>query len=443
MSGFIWFEILSCIVNIHILLVGVLGGRLLVRRGLALFFTGVLPCLILVNIPESPFWDIAYALCFLWVFVLPLLTVRGVAKRQILYVSFFFTGLASAFAASCLWVVGLFYVGFGVLYAVSAILHAAMTVVCVLIAKKILFSKVARYIFLIPRRQKAFMLTCIWGGTIMAFLLIEMFYEFPVSIYLVVIQIICAVILVIVGILCPLWIAGTISSMHYQAVSDAAQKQIENQVQRYQQFIQANQDIRQFRHDFDNSKVAVLSHLKRGDIAAAIQCLWKLGQSINLDFFTFDTGSPVADALLSEKQGKAGEIGAQLTFEGAIPSSGIESIDLCVILGNLLDNALEACEKIKNPRIKLWVSVEAFFDNEFFFLAVKNPVEDDVPVQGSLPSSTKSDKASHGFGLYSVLTVAERYDGKLNLDCKDGVWTAKVEMDLVLEQEEEPEPALT
>jgi len=192
--------------------------------------------------------------------------------------------------------------------------------------------------------------------------------------------------------------------------------------------IQANKDVRRFRHDFDNLKIALISHLNQRDIEAAIECLGALDESINLDFFAFSTGNPVADALLSEKRNRAEKMNVQLTFDGMIPPKGIEATDFCVILGNILDNALEACEKIETHHMKRWVSVRAFFENGFFFLSVENPVDAEIPIHGNVPLSTKSDKTSHGFGLYSVLTTAERYDGILKLDCKDSVWTTKIEL---------------
>ncbi|MDR2712099.1 MAG: ATP-binding protein, partial [Clostridiales bacterium] len=165
----------------------------------------------------------------------------------------------------------------------------------------------------------------------------------------------------------------------------------------------------------------------------ALRCLKEFDKPFEIDYISFSTGNPVADALLSEKKTMADKLAIQLSFKGAIPPKGISATDLCVILGNALDNALEACEKIKKAHEKRWISAEAYAENNFFFLSIRNSMQGDAPIKGNAIATTKSDKASHGFGLHSIQTTVKRYGGEMELRSDGSIFEMNISLDLVNE----------
>ena len=97
----------------------------------------------------------------------------------------------------------------------------------------------------------------------------------------------------------------------------------------------------------------------------------------------------------------------------------LKPMEICALFTNLLDNAIEANEKLAGvPR---YLHVSCLRKNNMLLLNISNPVGENMKtVDGKLPITTKEDKQSHGFGMRSVRQVLEAYDGHLRIDVEDG-----------------------
>ena len=91
--------------------------------------------------------------------------------------------------------------------------------------------------------------------------------------------------------------------------------------------------------------------------------------------------------------------------------------DLVVLLGNLLDNALEACEKLEHNRV---IQVKMVLEEEQFVLAVRNPAREPVQSKDNRILTSKRDKERHGIGLLNVDDVIRRNGGTSVLKWEDG-----------------------
>ncbi|MEE1003578.1 MAG: ATP-binding protein [Acutalibacteraceae bacterium] len=143
----------------------------------------------------------------------------------------------------------------------------------------------------------------------------------------------------------------------------------------------------------------------------------------------FDTGNGIVDAILTEKQEKATTVNTVITFNGAIAASAITATDLSVIFGNTLDNAIEACEKLQAD-IKKEVSVVCKYNSGFMFLTISNPVTENIKIHNNTIQTTKQDKSNHGFGLYSLQKIVDKYDGTLTFSCDDNVFECEVTLNV-------------
>ena len=143
----------------------------------------------------------------------------------------------------------------------------------------------------------------------------------------------------------------------------------------------------------------------------------------------FDTGNGIVDAILTEKQEKATTVNTVITFNGAIAASAITATDLSVIFGNTLDNAIEACEKLQAD-IKKEVSVVCKYNSGFMFLTISNPVTENIKIHNNTIQTTKQDKSNHGFGLYSLQKIVDKYDGTLTFSCVDNVFECEVTLNV-------------
>lgn len=235
-------------------------------------------------------------------------------------------------------------------------------------------------------------------------------------------------------ILFPIIIFTVLTNSYLKSQNEKFQKDIEAQAKHYSDLAKANYELRRFKHDFNNIKIGLEKTLGDNDYEAALSIL----ENSNYDFqniaekmLEFDTGNGIVDALLSDKQSKANKSNTRIVFSGSVPPDSIAPTDLCVLFGNTLDNAIEACEKFEDETEKT-IFVSCKCNSGFAFISITNPVADDVVIRGNSIDSTKADKASHGYGLYSLNKIVKKLDGSLNLSCEDRIF--KVDIDLSLEQ---------
>lgn len=163
-------------------------------------------------------------------------------------------------------------------------------------------------------------------------------------------------------------------------------------------------------------RIGLTRLLAEGKSEEALKLLEAQNQEIDSTAVAFDTGNGIVDALLTDKKRQADEINTTISFEGAVPGDSIEAVDLCIIFGNPLDNAIEACAEIdKEPPKEIHISCVC--NSGFAFIEIKNPVLKKVEIRSNLPETTKPNKEMHGFGLYSLEKVIKKYDGEVSCEC--------------------------
>ena len=149
----------------------------------------------------------------------------------------------------------------------------------------------------------------------------------------------------------------------------------------------------------------------------------------------FNTGNGIADALLSEKQRQASAYNTIIEFNGMLPQDILSPTDLCVILGNTLDNAVEACQKINSDANKI-ISISCNCTSGFLFLTIRNPINESIPIHNNYVATTKENKTLHGFGLLSLHSVVKKYDGSVKLIASNNLFTANIELCIMSHQTE-------
>lgn len=140
------------------------------------------------------------------------------------------------------------------------------------------------------------------------------------------------------------------------------------------------------------------------------------------------TGCAVVDALLGDKLYQAGKQGTKMSLQLCnLSEMRLQAVDLCVILGNLLDNAIEACARIPEEGcIRLRLRQE----EDFYYLRVVNTAGEPVKKgQGYISGKRNRDNGvGHGLGLRSAERLAHQYGGSLITDYSDGEFTVVVRL---------------
>lgn len=178
-------------------------------------------------------------------------------------------------------------------------------------------------------------------------------------------------------------------------------------------------------HDLHNHIEAIYQCLKQGDIQEALKYCEELRTPVCEISQTVWTGDKAIDYLISSKMALAEQRQIETRVNIEFPrNTNIRSVDLVTIIGNLLDNALESAGTAPEHLRFLGLTVRRI--NSMLIIKVENRC-DKAPIQedGKLLTS-KTDKMFHGWGLKSVQTAAEHYDGTIHTEYENGVFKSVV-----------------
>lgn len=171
------------------------------------------------------------------------------------------------------------------------------------------------------------------------------------------------------------------------------------------------------RHDMKNHVIALSGLVERSEWAKIADYLKQMEQCADPGAGAEATGNSAVDALLYQKRKLAEKNSILWECDVQIPPAcGIPEFDLCVLFGNLLDNALEACRKL-SPGEDRWIRVQARPIKKCFLLEIKNCT--DLEHMDAVRSAGKHPVHGHGIGLLNVRDVLRKYNGTLHMDLKD------------------------
>ena len=208
-------------------------------------------------------------------------------------------------------------------------------------------------------------------------------------------------------------------------IAKLKQEQAEIVERDYQALRRTYADNAKLYHDLHNHIEAIYQCLIQGDTREAVRYCEDLRTPVRQISQTVWTGDKALDYLISSKMALAGQEQIKTKVNIEYPhNTNIRSVDLTTILGNLLDNALEAAKTAPEGLRFLNLTIRRI--NAMLIIKVENGYGS-TPVQenGKLLTS-KKDKAFHGWGLKSVQTAADRYDGTIRTDYKDHVFQSVV-----------------
>ena len=193
--------------------------------------------------------------------------------------------------------------------------------------------------------------------------------------------------------------------------------------------------IRGMRHDMKNT-ISVIMQLAAGKEEELQAYLEELNETMDRLEFRFKTGNTVVDILLNMKYHEIASTvpDLQMDVEGLqFPEKlFIQSYDIGIILGNALDNAMEACRKLKakEPGAEAFIRISSFQKRELFFLKVENSFDGRLlrRRQNEFPVTDKADRENHGIGLANIKSTAEKYQGTMDFRVKGRVFILSVMM---------------
>ena len=168
-----------------------------------------------------------------------------------------------------------------------------------------------------------------------------------------------------------------------------------------------------FRHDIRNHSAVIKDLLRSGKLEEAVSYMEDLDDMAEKMSFPVSTNNPVVDILAGNKLGIAKSMGIDVDCSLFLPyPCGLKDIDICIVLSNALDNAIQACKSLDDG-IEKQIHVSGRVQGDFLMIETRN-------------SFSGKGVFKEGTGLSNVKKVAEKYDGAMSIEMREKVFILHV-----------------
>lgn len=184
----------------------------------------------------------------------------------------------------------------------------------------------------------------------------------------------------------------------------------------------SHKQVKELKHDIENQFSVLNGLMKSGNNAAAMQYLDKLNSYVRTANRICYTGNNVIDSIVNIKGSLAQTYGIEFICKvNIITSIKADELELCRIIGNGLDNAIEGCQRVDVQNKHICFSISE--DREKLMIVISNTSDE---VDTTALSSTKKEKGLHGIGISSIKSSVERLDGLVKFDYADGIFKLNI-----------------
>ncbi len=200
------------------------------------------------------------------------------------------------------------------------------------------------------------------------------------------------------------------------------EQQLRLQMKHMDDLLAKQDELRSFKHDIANQFITILGYLEAGNLSESKHYIKERMQGLNAIDSSVSTGNIALDAILSTKNALAERCGIDLKIQVMVPEQIVLApVDQCIIFGNALDNAIEACERCgQNSDRFIEFSLIQKKDRLLCEIVNSAPLDQDHSLQ-----TTKLDKENHGFGLRNVRAALAKYGSEPIIEQKDGQFVLK------------------
>lgn len=202
---------------------------------------------------------------------------------------------------------------------------------------------------------------------------------------------------------------------------ELAEQQLQIQISYYEKEQQARDATRALWHDIKKYTNATQDLFQHGDMENAVQSLQQATTALSEIHQTVDVGNAVVNGILERALEQVQNQGISLDFDVWVSDQlPISAVDLYIIMGNTIDNAIEACQQVPladSPTISLTLRQQ----NHTLFYAIDNPIP---AKQGKKPGDV------HGYGIRNVKNCVAKYHGTTTVSKQDGVFSVQIQLPL-------------
>ena len=200
----------------------------------------------------------------------------------------------------------------------------------------------------------------------------------------------------------------------------------------YERLDISQRELQSLRHDIKNHISCLYALLDSGHAKEAkeyIKELYTCNKGLQGIIYS---GNIVIDSILSNGLANLENRGINLKCSIIIPPSlNIADVDLCILFGNLIDNAVEACERIVEPGRKKFIVLNVNIKKDYLFIDIANSFTGEVKKQNNIYRTVKIDERYCGIGLFNIRKIVEKYNGEFSVSHSDNVFSVSVMLSLL------------
>lgn len=186
--------------------------------------------------------------------------------------------------------------------------------------------------------------------------------------------------------------------------------------------------MRGWRHDYHNHMQKIRAHLAFGEYQEVDRYIGLMETELSEIDFMYKTGNTGVDAMLNSKLSLAEKNGLRIKCDAMLPNEiSINQVDLCVLLGNLIDNAIEACDKLEEEK-KRFLRIYMCVRKQQLYISVSNATNEVIRKLDKEYISNK--RGNHGHGLKRIDLIVDKYQGYINRQNEPGVFATEVMLPL-------------
>ena len=215
------------------------------------------------------------------------------------------------------------------------------------------------------------------------------------------------------GILLLIIVLKTIKDIKEKSEESLLKEKVDMQYNYYLNLQETQNKVKRLYHDMSNHMMCIKSmSSEKEDVNKYID---EVSKELNGIKEIYNTGNMILDIVLNEKQVDCNENNINLFCDINFSKCNfIEMIDVCSIFSNILDNAIEACNKIKND--EKYIKIRGTFVKSYYVIRCENSKVNKIKIKNNRIISSKKDKFIHGIGLKSVKSSLKKYDGELEIE---------------------------
>lgn len=211
---------------------------------------------------------------------------------------------------------------------------------------------------------------------------------------------------------------------YYRQLSEDYKKEFETEYSFFKDYKEQQKDTIKFRHDWKNHMLLLQEMLKKEEYEKAEEYFKELTKAVPESATKIATGNELVDIIVSTKVNVMEEYEITLQCKGDMAKlSFMKHMDLCSLLSNLLDNAIEANANVSGEK---YILLQIKITGGAICLEMSNPMEGELIWQNNRIVSTKKEKEGHGIGLQNVFDIIKQYDGEYRITTKNNIY--KIQM---------------